>query len=205
MPDNLTLYRKDIDRLLAPGEEPLAMVRVRTAYGADAVPRSNAERLDRALRRSPSRIRARAVDQARGTEERSARRRPVLDALVNVITFDPSIPTPSWERIFGGVVRTGSPGSHADRLGTAINEGTGMLACVVTDRRLILVRNEVKTLTPVYELPRPVITVARRASRGPARGRVVLDFTDASSLTLRAGFVGGRSAARMARALGGVA
>jgi hypothetical protein len=203
---NLRIYRDDIRPLLEDGEEPLAAERITSAYGSDRVRRTTEERLNRALRGAPRAVREGAVSRLRRAEEKDGKDHRVLGFFLSLIFLDFSIKWPSvdWKRVFGGVTVAGDRGSHADRLSTP-TDGAQFLLCVITDRRLLLVKHNVKPAAAIFDLPRQAIFGARRKTRGLSRSRVVLEFDDASSIVLHAGFINmGGPADRIARAVTGV-
>ncbi len=105
--------------------------------------------------------------------------------------------------MFGGVILAGDRGSFADRLNTP-TEDERFLFCAITDRRLLVMRRDVKLFVQLFDMPRQAIVSARRRTRILSRGRVALEFADSSSIALHAGFINaGGPAYRVARALAG--
>ena len=198
--DHLRIYREDLGPLLASGEEPFAMAAVSLAYGARRLERTP-EDIDRSLRFAPRAVRKRAKARQRGDQPPG--RRSFFDGLLDAIDPPWRWNGIDWHKVIGGVTASGHAGSYAYGFVDAVSD-LQSLYCVITDRRLLVVRRQgTRDFSHVFEVPRSAIVTALRQGRGYSRGRVVVQFTDSSSVALHAGFVDGGRANRLVRALTG--
>jgi hypothetical protein len=197
--NHLKIYRDDIRPLLDDGEEPFAMAAVSLANGARHLERTP-EDVDRALRIAPRGVRDRAKAQARG--EGKPEGRSFLDVVLGVLDPRWRWNSTDWDKALSGVAVAGHVDSTAYRLVRAI-DGQQALYCVVTARRLLIVRQQgTKDFTVVFEAPRQSVVTARRKGRGYTRGRVIVEFADSSMVALHAGFVDAGRANDLVKALG---
>ena len=93
------------------------------------------------------------------------------------------------DRLVGGVTCGGPPGSLARRTEHALSPLGGRANhLAVTDRRLLLLRQRLRSLQPrfdtVGEVPLHAVASARPRPRGVLRRRVELSFTDGSHVIL---------------------
>jgi hypothetical protein len=196
--DYTKIYQADIDQLLGPDDQVLAVVPYRLAHGAERVER-DPEVVERRLRPLPRGLRRRA--QELGSRERSAdgaANRPLLDRI-----FDIDWPWNriDWDEKFAGTSVAGRPGSLAVRLADGTRHGVRQFG-VVTPRRFVVVRRiAADRFTLVAEAPRSDVVQALRRSRPLQRGRVVIAFSDGSRLAVDTGILLAGQAKRLVAAM----
>ena len=108
-----------------------------------------------------------------------------------------------WDKLLGRATAIGEAGSYAYRLFHELG-GAGKY-CLVTDRRLLLLRSQREggsfRFEPLLAIPRDSVAGARVQARGFSRGRVVVGFADGSAIALHTGMVERSRARQLAHAL----
>lgn len=193
----------DLSAVLLPGERPLALERI-------GEPLIGQDRIDNRARRAEGARRR----QADGSRPRS---RAASIALAPVTGLLALIGGPSWgvdfDRLLGGIISDGEPGSLADQLRQAVAaSGINEAQLLITDRRLALTRAD--SIPPVgtqaraelaFAVDRTAVTALTRRGWLLQRGRLRVAFADGSWTAVLTGMFATRAARRLIAAHHGAA